>query len=589
VTISDVEDPNSGSSDDDGDIVTISDDEDLNSTAGSREDVNRPQPVSRPIYDPLCGPPELNAPSIVPMPITDFFAWDIASAFPWLGLEERIDGLTDDMVASVERFVGILIDEACKDVDSDKFKAVSLEGFQSLRLNTHVGDQAITLVLENLTRVLGGRFVGKGGTYTTGPVSPLIQPKTSIPADDATNALYVLDSVIAARLERPVITTEKSALRKGQLQADRMAVKALTEMVAVFKSSRSPKRRRTAAETESEIIDFPRGSSLFALTHLPGHYVTTEVDNLSVPTEDLSEVEESGQGSSRNVVIITRADSNSRTPSFCGQMHEALHITLKALGAIGETQQVDHVGLPLPPQDRPDCAFYVLLRLLSKLTGESPPPSRWKFITRILRCWTALQVYRRLMEEGAVVDVRELCKSKFNSNARQALAARIQHVAVASPELLPLPQHVSVCRLGNIWTRAIAGFEEQKRMAQARRVKEKLFHRVLKTVSKQAEDAWTLEAREVPKRLPTGNSVMTCSTPPHACAPAERTVSESGGRYMTRHLESACQKIQRGIFLWLSGTSRCRVGERSQTRLLIGVPGTVQICAHCTPSEELID
>ncbi len=97
---------------------------------------------------------------------------------------------------------------------SDKFKVVSLDGFKSLCPNTFVGDQAITLVLKNLTNVLGGRFVGKGGTYTTGPVSPLIHPNKLISADDATNALYVLDSVIAARLERHVLNTEKRALRK---------------------------------------------------------------------------------------------------------------------------------------------------------------------------------------------------------------------------------------------------------------------------------------------------------------------------------------------------------------------------------------
>ncbi len=110
--------------------------------------------------------------------------------------------------------MGILINEACKVTHSDKFKVVSLDGFKSRCPNTLVGDQAITLVLENLICVLGGRFVGKGGTYTTGPVSPLIQPNKLIPADNATKALYVLDSVIAARLERPVLNTERRALRK---------------------------------------------------------------------------------------------------------------------------------------------------------------------------------------------------------------------------------------------------------------------------------------------------------------------------------------------------------------------------------------
>ena len=503
-----------GSSDDDGEIVTISDVENASSSftdAGSRDNVNRQQPGSRPIYDPLRGPQEPNAPPIAPMSITDFFAWDIASAYPWLGLEERMDALTEDMVASVELFVGILIDEACKEVDKDKFKAISLDGFKSLSPNRFVGDQAITLILEDLTRVLGGRFVGKGGTYTTGPVSPLIQPNKLIPVDDATKALYVLDPVNAARLIGPVLHTERHAPQKGQLRADRMALKALADMVAVFKGSKRPNRRSTVAETERKQIVFERGSGVFAFTHLPGHYVSTEVDNLSVPTE----VEESGQGSSRNAVTITRADSNSQKPSFCGQMHEALHIALKALGAIGETQDVDHVGLPLPPQDRPDCAFYVLLRLITKLSGESPPPRLWPFITRILRCWTGLQGYRRLLEDGAVVDVREIARSRFDSIARQALAAHVQHVA--SPELPIFQQNVTVRGPGQIWTQAIAGqkdFEEQTRKAQAKRANAKVLDRVLKDVSKQAESTWTSEAREIPKQLPTGRPVMACSTPP---------------------------------------------------------------------------
>ena len=97
------------------------------------------------------------------------------------------------------------------------------------------------------------------------------------------------------------------------------------------------------------------------------------MENLGVLTG--AEVEEPSQGSSRNAVTIIRADSNSRAPSFRGQMHDALHIALRALGAIGETQDVDHIGLPLPPHDPPDCGFYVILRLIAKLSGESPPPT----------------------------------------------------------------------------------------------------------------------------------------------------------------------------------------------------------------------
>ncbi len=61
------------------------------------------------------------------------------------------------------------------------------------------------------------------------------------------------------------------------------------------------------------------------------------------------------------------------TPQFSGCMHTALHIALRASGAIGPTQEVDLLGLPLPPQNLPDCAFFMLARLESWLTGEFPP------------------------------------------------------------------------------------------------------------------------------------------------------------------------------------------------------------------------
>jgi hypothetical protein len=133
-------------------------------------------------------------------------------------------------------------------------------------------------------------------------------------------------------------------------------------------------------EMEKNKIVFEQGCAVFALTRLPGHYVSTEVESLGIMTE--VEVEERSQGSSRNAVTRIRADLNSSAHTFCGQMHDALHIALRALGAIGETQDVDHVGLPLPQQGLPDCAFYVLFRLATKLTGESPPLS---LITRIMR------------------------------------------------------------------------------------------------------------------------------------------------------------------------------------------------------------
>jgi hypothetical protein len=42
-----------------------------------------------------------------------------------------------------------------------------------------------------------------------------------------------------------------------------------------------------------------------------------------------------------------------------------LHVALRASGAIGPTQEVDHLALPLPQQELPDCAFSMLARLES--------------------------------------------------------------------------------------------------------------------------------------------------------------------------------------------------------------------------------
>ena len=105
---------------------------------------------------------------------------------------------------------GVLLEEACKVVDLAKFEVVFLHGFQSLTLASFVNDEAINFVLEELTHVLGRRFVSQDGMYTSGPVSPLILRNQSIPMelDNATKAIYVLDSVKAARLVDAVQNTE---------------------------------------------------------------------------------------------------------------------------------------------------------------------------------------------------------------------------------------------------------------------------------------------------------------------------------------------------------------------------------------------
>jgi hypothetical protein len=192
---------------------------------------------------------------------------------------------------------------------------------------------------------------------------------------------------------------------------------------------------------------------------------------------------------------------------------------------------VDHVGQPLPQQDRPDCAFYVLLRLITKLTGESPPPSLWQFITRILRCWTALQVYRRLLEDGAVADVRVMSMSRFESNAKLALHAKGQ--AVTPQEPLKIQQGSTVRGPEPLWGRAIAGlksFLRRRHKIQLKEVKAKLLDGVLKDAAKQAAANWAPEARAMPRQLPTSAPVVACST-----APARVRAAKSGEQWNRRY------------------------------------------------------
>ena len=232
--------------------------------------------------------------------------------------------MTEDMVASAELFLEILLEEACKEVEHGKFKSVSLRGFQSLQINSCVRDEAINLVLEEMTHVLAGRFVSKWGMYTTGPESPLILRNQSIPAesDNATKAIYVLDPIRAARLVLCFEDTEKYALAKGQERGRKRALKALADMVRVFRSKKRP------SDEESKAIVFEPGSEVFAFTHRPLHYVSTEVANLGA----LTEAEDGGGGSSRNAVTITIADSNSRTPEIRGPYARGLAYCVESGG-----------------------------------------------------------------------------------------------------------------------------------------------------------------------------------------------------------------------------------------------------------------
>ncbi len=72
-----------------------------------------------------------------------------------------------------------------------------------------------------------------------------------------------------------------AASKKADGKGDRKASKELANMVCVFQG----RSRKQTDEINLKKIVFEAGSKLFACTHLPGHYVSTEVENLGTSTE----------------------------------------------------------------------------------------------------------------------------------------------------------------------------------------------------------------------------------------------------------------------------------------------------------------
>jgi len=462
----------------------------------------------KPIYDPLSGPPVPGDPAVEAMPFSEFVLWDIASAYPDLDLPVKMSEVSEERVAAVEELVSIMRDEAMRlQFDSAKCKTISIAGFRSLQKGKFVADDAIDLVLGAMTHVLGGRFVCKDGMYTTGPVSPLIR------SNRPTKACYVIGPQNAARLADCVNRAETyAASKKSNGKGDRKASRELASMVCVFQG----RARNQTDEINLKKIVFEAGSKLFACTHLPGHYVSTEVENLGASTE-MGTVGEGGRSSeSRNAVTITRADSNSTTPQFTGCMHTALHISLRASGAIGPTQEVDLLGLPLPPQNLPDCAFFMLARLESWLTGEFPPPEQWPFKTRLMRCWTDLQAQRQLRHDGAIQDVRGISLDKFRQGRGQGVI--IHAVQALVPLAMPaLQRQPTKHALAPFWERAIGDLpnaERQRRLNKRKELKQQVMDQVVKEASKLAEKAYVKEERPMPKQLCTTGPVMASASAP---------------------------------------------------------------------------
>ena len=503
----------SSSSDDEEEYAISSDDDAPRRPVEDDPDHDR---SPKPIYDPLFGPQSLGESAVQPMSFDEFVLWDIGRGCPDLCLAATMRGVTEAMVAAVEELASIMRKEALAlPVDPAKCTKISIDGFHSLEKGKFVADDAINLVLKELTHVLGGRYLCKGGKYTTGPVSPLIRsnrPTTADSSEASTEACYVIDSQNAQRLANCANRVETYA---GSNRTNSKAATELADMVSVFRSRRGHTRQQAG---ESKVV-FGPGSKLFAFTHLPGHYVSTEVENLGSHDASSIGVGE-GAESSRNAVRITRADSHAPNPDFDGHMHIALHVTLRALGAIVATQEVDYFGLPLPEQSEPDCAFYILARLESWLTGEFQAPEQWHFKTRLLRCWTAFQAHRQLRYDGAFQDVWSVSLDKFCCFCRRGVRVPdvvtvidAQAMAMSVPVLQRLPAYVP----HELWERAISALpdaERHSRLRMRQELKRKLLDEVLKKASRQAELAYKPETRVTYRQLQTTSAVMAAESPP---------------------------------------------------------------------------
>jgi hypothetical protein len=153
---------------------------DLTGDTDSDADAARPPPRSdvilkHPIFDPLGGPHD-SAPRR--MSFFDFVVWDIARAYPFLGLAETALGVAEDMVARTESFMTCLLDAAIEHVvDAARFETtISVEGFKRLKPGFYSTGDAVSYVMQSMTIAMGGRMLIGNGVYADAPISsPLIE------------------------------------------------------------------------------------------------------------------------------------------------------------------------------------------------------------------------------------------------------------------------------------------------------------------------------------------------------------------------------------------------------------------------------
>ena len=486
------------------DLTRDSDDDD--------PDQQRPTPASavvdssiraaapRPIYDTLSSFQDAQ-----PIPFYDFVVRDMANAYEFLQLPQKVEELTESTVEDVEEFIKTLIGST-EVVDADRFtKIITEESWNALPPNNFMHDDAVNFMLGPMTHAMGGRLLTGSGRCTTGPRSPLIEV-------DVSQNFCVIDSIITSYLETKVNEANSS---ENQQQAAEQAIKHLTR---VFRAKDG--RQRNVSSTVGEMVEIGPDTVVIAATHLPGHFVTTEVEHL---------------GQSEKNVAITRTDSFCAMNSmdhFQGEAHNALRVAFRAMKLIGEKQKVDCFGVALQRQDRPDCAFYMLTRLAARLTGKHLRSDLLGLFTRLLRCYTGFLLYRSLHHDNAIRDVWNTAFSLWKQQRLEAHHTENIGSPAASGPLIeagafcPMPQPTMLATKDAedaMWLCAIEGREEylEKDKAERRKITDKLNDLLLdfqlKKAAERARAAWKPEARAMPKQLSTEAPVCVCNTLPIRC------------------------------------------------------------------------
>jgi len=422
----------------------------------------------RPIFDPLAGPADPAQPAISAMSFFDFVVWDMARACPFLLLADTASWITEDMVARTEAYVECLLDATFENILSEEefLKVIPQEGFKRLKPGVYATSDAAYFVMAPMTLAMGGCLLtGKGG-YMDEPPSPLIQVV-------AGGKIHVLDTLAAAnKVDRH---------QQGQTSG-------------YFES-----RRGLSAGCKAVVLG--PDDTVFVGVHRPSlrHFVSMVVENLGASDDTAAR--------------MTVADSLP-SPSFNCPTHDALRIAFRKRKLIGKEHEVDHFGLALPQQNRPDCAFYMLTYLATVLTDTFLRPVLWGLFTRLMRCWTVLLVFRELVHGKAVHEDAEAealreWNRKMRTDPPPAAAADI--VVIDRYTEVPVPLVIS----GTAAEDAARMEADENAADQARR---KLLVQKAQARSEElkerARTAWKSMERVRPRHIDTGSAVPACRIPP---------------------------------------------------------------------------